>query len=270
VPRARPLLALALVVAIGLAAGGRLGTVLDRPADWQLAVCDVGQGDATLVRSEGQVALIDTGPDPELLGACLADLGISRIDLLVLSHYDADHVEGLAAVEGMVGAALVGPGGDDVIAAIGAPAQRAVRGMSGQLGELRWRIHWPLPTVTDPGNAASVVIGFDCVSGCLSSLFLGDLGADSQARMLAAGILPAVDVVKVAHHGSRDQDPRTYAHAAVGIIGVGENSYGHPTDELLAVLADAGIATYRTDRDGLILVAPGIRVWTARGPPPQH
>ena len=76
----------------------RLGAVLDRPSDWQVAMCDVGQGDATLVRSAGEVALVDTGPDPALLDDCLADLGITHIDLLVLSHFDLDHVGGNAAV----------------------------------------------------------------------------------------------------------------------------------------------------------------------------
>jgi competence protein ComEC len=88
--------------------------------------------------------------------------------------------------------------------------------------------------------------------------------------MLAAGSLPQVDVVKVGHHGSRDQDPRTYdqLHAAVGLIGVGaDNTYGHPTDELLAVLANNGTAAYRTDLGGLLLVAPGLTVWSARDGP---
>jgi len=270
VRRLRPVLAMALVVAVGLAAGGRLGTVLDRPDDWQIAMCEVGQGDATLVRSGGEIALIDTGPDPEPLADCLADLGVTHIDLLVLSHFDLDHVGGNAAVEGMVDEAIVGPGGDEVISALNVPTSRVVKGMTGTLGDLQWRIYWPTARVTEPGNDASVVIGFDCLSGCLSSLFLGDLSAEAQASVLAAGSLPSVDVLKVAHHGSADQDPRTYEiGAAVGLIGVGENTYGHPTDELLAVLVDNGIAAYRTDLDGLILVAPGIRVWTARDGPPK-
>ena len=141
------------------------------------------------------------------------------------------------------------------------------------LGELRWTLYWPSARVVEAGNDAGLVVGFDCVaasSPCVSSLFLADLSAQGQASVLAAGRLPAVDVLKVAHHGSADQDPRTYEFgAAVGLIGVGENTYGHPTDELLAVLANNGIVAYRTDLNGLILVAPGIRVWTARDGPPK-
>ena len=281
VPRARPLLALSLVVAIGLVAGGRLSTVLDRPGDWQIAMCDVGQGDATLVRSAGEVALIDTGPDPALLGDCLADLGVTHIDLFVLTHYDLDHAGGVDAVLGIVDEALVGPRGeakhDRIISDLlqsGAVVTQGERGMAGLLGEQRWTLYWPSSRVTEPGNDAGLVVGFDrgaASSPCLSSLFLADLSAQAQGAMLATGSLPQVDVVKVGHHGSRDQDPRTYEQlrAAVGLIGVGaDNTYGHPTDELLAVLADNGTTAYRTDHGGLLLVAPGIRVWTARDGPP--
>ena len=271
VRKARAVLALALVVAVGLAAGGRLGDVVDRPGDWQVAMCDVGQGDATLVRSEGKVALIDTGPDPALLAACLSDLGVTRIDLLVLSHFDLDHVGGTSAVVGMVGEVLVGPGTSPSLGELaGVPITRVSRGVTGQLGAMRWQVYWPTLRVEEPGNDASVVLGFACEGECLSSLFLGDLSGQAQGAVLAAGPLPQVDVVKVAHHGSADQDPHTYERlgAAIGLVGVGsENTYGHPTDELLAVLAANAITSVRTDERGMILVAPGLRLWTARDGP---
>src|SRR5690606_38668295 len=80
----------------GVGAGRRMSL----PHDWQVAACDIGQGDAVIVRSAGEIALIDTGPDPGLLARCLDELGIRRIQLLVLSHYDQDHVGGTAAVLG--------------------------------------------------------------------------------------------------------------------------------------------------------------------------
>ena len=276
----RPVLALALVIAIGLTAGGRLGTILDRPADWQIAMCDVGQGDATLVRHNGEIALIDTGPLAGPLSDCLADLGVTHIDLLVLTHYDLDHAGGIEAVLGMVEVALVGPRGepkhDQIVASLldsGAIVTQGERGMTGALGEARWTLYWPSPRVIEPGNDAGLVVGFDCGAAstpCLSSLLLADLSASAQTAMLAAGSLPQVDVVKVGHHGSRDQDPRTseQLRAAVGLIGVGaDNTYGHPTDELLAMLSGNGTAAYRTDQGALLLVAPGIRVWAARDGP---
>jgi competence protein ComEC len=81
-------------------------------------------------------------------------------------------------------------------------------------------------------------------------------------------------VVKVAHHGSADQNERMYQrlHAAVGLISVGAgNSYGHPTDRLLGMLARAGTLAERTDLEGMILVSPvrggGETVWSERSMP---
>ena len=90
-------------------AGARLAQAVDRPAAWSIAACDIGQGDAVLVSSNGAHALVDTGPDPARLTGCLNDLGIARIDLLVLTHYDLDHVGGTQAVIGKVSVAMVGP-----------------------------------------------------------------------------------------------------------------------------------------------------------------
>ncbi|MFZ2964390.1 MAG: MBL fold metallo-hydrolase, partial [Rhodoglobus sp.] len=278
-------LALVVVAYLGLAGGGRVAQLAGRPADWQVAGCEVGQGDAFLVRSAGRVALIDTGREPAPLKACLDDLGIGRIDLLVLTHYDLDHVGGVDAVVGRVDLALVGPssGVDDEriaadLAAGGARVQQVARGPSGLLGELRWNVLWPPERLTgiEPGNDASVTLAFEgvgaCIDGCLRSIFLGDLGESAQDRLIAAGPVPVVDVVKVGHHGSADQSPRLYERlgAVVGAIGVGaDNGYGHPTERLLQILADAGTTPARTDEDGLILLAPGteegtVRVWTQR------
>ncbi len=283
--RAAFLLSVCMVAYVGLAGGGRLATQLGRPADWQVAGCDVGQGDAFIVRSEGQVALIDTGPEPAPLAACLNELGIERIDLLVLTHYDMDHVGGTAAVVGMVDTAFVGPSDRpesepliaDLIAG-GATVEQVARGPSGLLGDLRWSILWPPVRLSglELGNPASVTIAFEpvgeCPQGCLSSMFLGDLGEDSQNRLLAANVLGQVDVVKVGHHGSADQSEALYARlqATVGLIGVGvENGYGHPTQSLLDILERVGTTPARTDLDGMMLLTPGkipgsLRVWTER------
>jgi competence protein ComEC len=259
---------------------------LARPSQWQIAACDIGQGDAVLVRSAGQIALIDTGPDPLLLQKCLSELGIARIQLLVLTHYDLDHVGGTAAVFGRVDRAMVGPISDAhdtrlraALAASGAKVDEVAQGETGTLGELSWRVLWPPARLggVRPGNDASVTVAFRgadaCTAGCLSSLFLGDLGNEPQARVLAANRIESVDVVKVAHHGSADQNPAMYRQlrARVGIIGVGaHNDYGHPTAALLGILAAVGTSAERTDRQGMILVSPGrdgtVLVWSEHSP----
>jgi competence protein ComEC len=277
--------AVVLVAYAGAAVGIRVQGQLTRPQDWQVAVCDIGQGDATLVRSAGVVVLTDTGPDPALLTRCLDELDITRIDLLVLSHFDLDHVGGTDAVLGRVDAALVGPSDepadDELVAALqagGAVVTRASRGLTGVVGDLRWTVLWPKARLAgvEPGNDASIAMTFlpvgACIDGCLSALFLGDLGQQPQSLLLAAGPVPAVDVVKVSHHGSGDQESRLYgqASATVGAIGVGaDNDYGHPTAALLALLAAVGTAAVRTDLDGLVLLSPGespgsVAVWTEK------
>ncbi|WP_213815174.1 ComEC/Rec2 family competence protein [Glaciihabitans sp. dw_435] len=281
--------ALFVVVGVVVAAAAVGSHIAQRSGwldDWQIAACDIGQGDAMVVRSAGQVALMDTGPDPAPLTACLRTLGIDHIDLLVLSHFDLDHVGGVSAVYSKVTHAFVGPvagaADQDIVNALsasGAIVEQVSRGPEGMLGDLRWRLLWPPATLGDiePGNAASVTIMFEpageCAGGCLSSLFPGDLGEDAQNRMLAANPGPlTVDVIEVAHHGSSDQSDRFYARVAatVGLIGVGvDNGYGHPTSRLLEILASVKTGVERTDLDGLVLVAPGgadgsVRVWTQR------
>ena len=270
-----------ICVTVGVTVGTVLGTGLGRatvfPATWQIAACDIGQGDAVLVRDGDAVALVDVGPDPALLSACLDALHIDRVDLLVLTHYDLDHVGGLDAVLGRVGTALVGrpENGQDAalhdrLARGGADVREAARGDTGSLGGLTWEILWPLrgSSLMQTGNPGSVSMVFD--GRGIRSVFLGDLGEDAQEALRAAGPIGAVDVVKVAHHGSRDQDAALYAElrATVALISVGaDNGYGHPTRSVLDILGSAGTAVLRTDRDGLVVVAPAgraLRVWTEK------
>lgn len=270
---------LAAAVGSGLALGP-IADVTRRigiPTTWSIAACDVGQGDAVLVRSAGRIALIDTGPDPARLTHCLEELGIARLDLLVLTHFDMDHRGGVAAVIGRVDTVLHGPtGGADAVRVLddlvrgGARLTRAVRGMSGSLGDARWRVLWPRAN-TPPGNDASVTI--DVTGGTVpTSLFLGDLSAAGQQAMRAGAVLrTAYDVVKVAHHGSADQDPALYARLrpAVAVVTVGENDYGHPRQKTLDMLAALGTRIARTDQEGIVAVsvdADGMRLWHERAP----
>lgn len=279
------LLALVVVAGVAVSAGTGIRTMIIRPAEWQYAACDVGQGDAMLIRSGAAIALVDTGAEPAPLAACLDELGVTKIDLLVLTHFDLDHVGGVEAVLGRVDAAIVGPTGDPDDTALvtrvvraGADVTRVARGSTGLLGELRWKVLWPPEPLrgVEPGNDASVALEVEgvgpCAPACLDAVFLGDLGEEAQQRLLATNRLRHVDVIKVAHHGSADQAARLYraVDATVALIGVGaDNTYGHPTDDLLGILAATGTTVTRTDVHGIVLVAPGrddtIQVWSERG-----
>ena len=275
----RAVAASALVVLVSVPVGSALvAPVLGSatlPRQWDVASCDVGQGDAVLIRSAGRTALVDTGPDPAALTTCLALVGVDRIDLLVLTHWDADHVGGAAAVAGRVDVVVHGPlDGDrsdralEPLVRAGAEAVEVAAGHRGLLGDSHWRVLWPRPGLA-PGNDASVVLDIDAADYRI--VLLGDLGEEAQERLLRSSEVGRADLVKVAHHGSADQSTRLYREvgAAVGIIGVGpENGYGHPTDRLLELLGSFGTAAIRSDLSGTaVLTADGdgsFRLWSER------
>lgn len=271
------MIAIALFSAQMLLNGPLAGTMV--PEQWAVAACDVGQGDALLVRSEGQVALIDTGMEPELLSTCLNALQVDRIDLLILTHFDADHVGAVSIVEGHVGTVLHGPTDSAQQTALlaglsrsGAELVEASAGMHGTLGAASWNVLWPRKdsVVFPAGNDASVVVEF-AGGDVPRSIFLGDLSAVPQ-RMLGVQLHGPYAVVKVAHHGSADQDPELYAilRPAVAIFSAGEdNDYGHPRTETIELTEAAGAVSVRTDVQGRILIGlteGGLAVWTERRP----
>jgi competence protein ComEC len=275
---------LAVVLALGgahVVLNGPLASATS-PDGWSIAACDVGQGDALLVRSEGVIALIDTGPEPEPVASCLRSLGVDRVDLLVLTHFDLDHVGGVDAVQGRVGAVLHGPPGESGdermlqrLADGGATVTLAAAGMQGELGAASWRVLWPQrgSEVFPPGNDQSLVLEVEG-GGVPRSIFLGDLSAEAQ-RMLVrtAHLRGSYAVVKVAHHGSADQDPQLYQdlHPVIALFSAGiDNDYGHPRAETLALLEAAGARVLRTDQQGRLLVGldeEGLRLWTEKQPP---
>jgi competence protein ComEC len=244
------------------------------PDGWAIAVCDVGQGDAIFLASEKSIALIDTGPQPDRLERCLSRLGISHIDLLVLTHFDKDHVGGLEAVIGKVSHAIVGSPENledelllEDLGSGGAELTKGEAGLHGALAAAKWQVLWPdahhpQMQLGNPGSVTLMVSfpGF-------TSLFLGDHGKQSQLALMQTISLPHIDVVKVAHHGSADQSMTLYEriHPSVGLFSVGqENDYGHPRKEILDELHGLGALIPRTDEDGMIMVIPepqGISVW---------
>jgi len=288
-PRGRRMASFVLVLTLGISLSTtvvvdswrRVGT----PNDWLIAACDVGQGDALLVRSSPtskSVMMIDTGRDEPMLRACLDRLGVSRISILVLTHYDIDHCGAYAVVTDRVDRVIVGKPIDlfekgvvDDLRDAGAQVEFGHAGMSGDLGEsgFRWRTLWPAPGHPDmqTGNPGSIVIRADWAgTPQLNAVFLGDLGEDSQRALLASSAIRPATVVKVAHHGSADQSAQLYErlHALIGLVSVGaDNGYGHPTDRVLQLLAESRTQTYRTDLGGLLLVRRGaqrLEVWSAR------
>lgn len=285
--RVKKALVVALAFALLITVTQATITMAQRPSTWRVVACDVGQGDAMLVRSGDAIVLIDTGEDAEKLHACFRQFNIERIDLLILSHFDVDHSGAVTELRIPVTSAWL-PDTDEarrepVTAALHA-AEIAVhfgaRGDTLSLGDLTWRALSPErssdggPSSAE-GNDSSLTVlaepSSSCLDSCLSVIALGDLGESAQASLLEQSV--AADVVKVSHHGSRDQNAELYGKISpqVGLFSVGEgNGYGHPTDDALDMLEAAGATSFRTDTHGHLAVtgvADNVQVWTSR--PPQ-
>ena len=276
---------IAVTVGLSVTVGASRIAWIAAPSDWSWAQCDVGQGDAVVVRDAGVVAVFDTGRTETPMRECLAVLEIGHVDLLVLTHFDVDHAGGSASLVGRVGTVVHGPtdgkADEQLLQSFvrgGAQVRSASRGLTGKLGRLEWRVLWPNPgNRRDPGNPSSIVValsaGTSCDRTCVTGLNLGDLPGLEQALLLSLGGVIPTDVVKVSHHGSRDQHVDLYrrVRAPVSLIGVGaDNEYGHPTTETLDVLAGLGSTTLRSDLNGIVLVSRSVsgelRVWRERQP----
>lgn len=248
--------------------------------DWDVVMCDVGQGDAMLVRAGGKTVLIDTGPDPNMLARCLDRAGVGAIDLLVVTHPHADHDGGIPALTGertprqawvcpldtTTKAKLPRTEVDTVLA----PRAETVGGVS-------LTVLWPRSAeearalgAGEGGGEESALndcsISMRVEAPEWSALTLGDLEPDAQARLAHSGALKPVEVVKVAHHGSRRQAPELYeaAHAPLAIVGVGENSFGHPHPKTLAMFERQGTVLRRTDEEGMLVLTRTDAGWTVR------
>jgi len=252
------------------------------PKDWVIAQCDVGQGDALVIRSGGRTILIDTGKYPEKLSTCLSFLGVRHLDLAIISHFDSDHVGAWPVIADRVDQVWVGPVLEDnhrdivtALASAGATVLEVSAGTQLDIGDYRLRVVWPYSeSFAEPGNDSSVVVSLEPTAGCgscVSALFLGDLGEQPQRILMGREKFEALDVVKVSHHGSRDQYDGLYGsvRAQVGLIGVGEeNTYGHPTRGALDILQASGTLPLRSDHEGIVTLSVDAEgqlvVWSER------
>jgi competence protein ComEC len=247
------------------------------PPETVLVACDVGQGDGfVLPVGAGAGILVDAGPDVGAVDRCLDRLGVHSLPLVLMSHLDADHARGLAGAlsgrdVGVVATGTLSPA-DERVPAFEALVRRSggertvlVPGDRRRVGGADVEVLAPAPeraTASAEPNDLSLVVRVT-VRG-LRILFTGDLSAQAEARILAAGTDLRADVLKVPHHGSGDADPEFLAAsgARVALISVGaDNTYGHPTGRLLTWLGQAGMRVHRTDREGDLAVAGSAEGW---------
>jgi competence protein ComEC len=245
------------------------------PAAWQIVACDVGQGDATvLLIAPGQAILVDTGPDPVALLACLDQVGVEAIPLLVLTHYHADHVGGLEGLLGSrpVGRVIVSPMSSPAataeairaeLAHLGIPVSAAAAGEELSVGDARWQTVAAGLRVGSAGTGAesseennSSIVGRVVMPG-LSVLLTGDVEPEGQQAILAAGSDVRATIVKVPHHGSsrQDRDFLAATGARLALVEVGlNNTYGHPAAKTLRTLEGLGMQIMRTDQQGAVAI----------------
>lgn len=244
--------------------------------DWSVVSCDVGQGDSTVIQSQGMVAVIDVGRDDRLVDDCLQRLEISRIDLLVLTHFDMDHIGGLRGAIGgrEVGLAMVSPFKDErwgatgtnlYLAKTGVPLVQVEKGMQGKLGDIAWQVLAPNRNAAEAedSNDASIVMLWKATE--FNILTMADVGEKGQMRLARdrkwwsdSQIHRVPLILKVSHHGSADQFHELIEELKpdLSLISAGQNnSYGHPTQRTLSLLASTGSSIYRTDELGSISVA---------------
>ena len=261
-------------VTVGI--GGRLGnqnysgngtTDKDVSKTLEIHYMDVGQGDATLIMCDDMTMLIDAGDNSQGMNirAYLEQQGIEKLDYVIGTHPDADHIGGLdVVIYNFQCDTILMPNEkkdtrtyEDVIQTIkdkNYKITEPVVGTKYELGEAEFTIIAPNDDYSDANNES---IGLLLTHGDNTFLFTGDAEHEAEADILANGIDIKADVYKAGHHGSRTASGEEFLEAVkpeIVVVSCGEdNSYGHPHADILVYCMENKIPMYRTDMQGTIV-----------------
>lgn len=267
-PRRRYAAAAALA-AVSLAVTVKLGEASYRLSDLEALVLDVGQGQCVLLASDGAYALADCGSSNSwyspggIAGDYLASMGCRKLDYLLLTHYDTDHVNGLEELLARVpvDTVLLPDTQDDSgtrawVASTAADCGVTVRYVTCQetlpLGASELTVYPPLGT-GEADNERGLSLLASC--GDFDLLITGDMDSATEETLAGTYGISQVEALVVGHHGSKYSTSQALLDAAapeVGVISVGSNRYGHPSTEALRRLTAAGVRICRTDLQGTV------------------
>jgi len=250
---------------------------LDRPAEgaFELLAADIGQGTAVLVRTRGHLLVYDTGPQysresdagQRVLLPLLRHRGEARVDRLVLSHRDSDHVGGATSLLAGHPVAAIHSSLDTghPLLAAAVPHTPCRAGQRWSWDGVQFDMLHPTPedvAAARKPNALSCVLKVTDAQG-RSLLLTGDIEAPQEAALLQrSGAMLASTWLMVPHHGSRTSSSAPFLDAvrpAQAIVQAGYRSrFGHPAPDVLARYTDRGIDVVRSDRCGAWLWHEGV------------
>ena len=238
---------------------------------FRAAVLDVGQGESVALCSGSEAALVDCGSSNSYVDAgsvaadALQSAGIRRLSAVIVTHYHADHTNGLTEVltrlpvdtlylpdiEDEYGVrdrlvSLAAHQGADVVFVTG-PTRIA-------LGEAALTVYPPLLTTGDLNEQGLTALA---TAGDFDLLITGDMAGQTEQLLAQTYPLPDVEVLVVSHHGSRYSSDESFLRAITpdnAVISVGDNRYGHPAEETLRRLQAVGATVWRTDQQGSIRI----------------
>ena len=231
---------------------------------------DVGQGECVLLYSGSDAVLVDCGSSNSYIDAGrraadqISSMGIQRLSAVVLTHYHADHANGmikllsriptdrlwLADIEDEFGVRdrLV-----DFASQHGIEVRFIRDSDSLSMGEAELTV---LPPI-GKGDMNEQGLTILCSAGDFDVLITGDMAGSTERQLIDAYDLPDIELLVVSHHGSKNSSDPAFLKAVrpeIAVICVGDNSYGHPTEEAMRRLLAAGAELYRTDTQGNILI----------------
>lgn len=231
----------------------------------RITVLDVGQGQCILLQSEGKNFLVDCGGSHDETAAdeaasLLLSQGIARLDGLIITHYDRDHAGGAMYLLSRVKADclyLPNCADEDGLAeglyAYPGPVHTVDGDTLVTFGTTKITL---IPSKSRLSNNESGMCVLYQTENC-DILITGDRSAAGERELIESMTLPELEVLIVGHHGSKYSTSRELlikTSPEYAIISVGENSYGHPTQEVLQRLRDFGCEILRTDQNGTIII----------------